>query len=146
MAVLCVFYSLGDGELALCRQPVLILWPPPKLQHVGNKPFSSNPQTVQQSIGNYLSQSMGRPFYFSLSSCPICILSPRSPPSRSFSSCLLSHFLLSLCFLHLLLHSPLPHFYLHSLQPSPRRSTYSELRQLSSSRAINRRRLHPWNI
>lgn len=67
MAVLCVFYSLGDGELALCRQPVLILWPPPKLQHVGNKPFSSNPQTVQQSIGNYLSQSMGWPFYFSLS-------------------------------------------------------------------------------
>lgn len=62
-----VFYSLGDGELALCRQPVLILWPPPKLQHVGNKPFFSNPQTVQQSIGNYLSQSMGRPFYFSLS-------------------------------------------------------------------------------
>lgn len=63
----CVFYGLDDGELALCRQPVLILWPPPQLQRVGNKPFSSNLQTVQQSMGNYLSQSMGQPFYFSLS-------------------------------------------------------------------------------
>ncbi len=62
-----VFYCLDDGEPALCRQPVLILWPPPQLQHVGNKPFSCNLQTVQQSMGNYLSQSMGQPFYFSLS-------------------------------------------------------------------------------
>lgn len=62
-----VFYGLHDGALALCRQPVLILWPPPQLQHVGNKPFFSNLQTVQQSMGNYLSQSMGQPFYFSFS-------------------------------------------------------------------------------
>lgn len=73
-------------EPALCRQSVLILWPPPQLQRVGNKPFSSNLQTVQQSMGNYLSQSMGQAFCSSLclplllSSC-MYPLSPVHPPS-----------------------------------------------------------------
>lgn len=57
-----VFCHLDDGALALCRQAVLILWPPRWLQHVSNKPLSSNLQTVQQSMRNYLSQSMGQPF------------------------------------------------------------------------------------
>lgn len=90
-----VFYGHDDGEPALCRQPVLILWPPPQLQHVGNKPFSSNLQTVQQSMGNYLSQSMGQPFYFSLS-LPLLLsyLYPflLPPLLLSLSSSLLSHF------------------------------------------------------
>lgn len=87
-----VFYGLDDGELALCRQPVLILWPPPQLQHVGNKPFSSNLQTVQQSMGNYLSQSMGQPFYFSLSlPLPLSYLYPCIPstPPSPHPSCLI---------------------------------------------------------
>lgn len=90
-----VLYGPDDGAPALRRQPVLILWPPPQLQHVGNKPFSSNLQTVQQSMGNYLSQSMGRPFCFSLSLSLLLSLSvsPFSPPpSLSLSSSLLSHF------------------------------------------------------
>lgn len=142
-------------ELALCRQPVLILWPPPQLQHVGNKPFSSNLQTVQQSMGNYLSQSMGQPFYFSLSlPLPLSYLYPFLPaplplprPSLSLSPhpfCLI--FAVSLFFPPTPSLTPLPHFYLRSLQLSQLRSTYSEMRQLSSSRAINKSRLHPWNM
>lgn len=142
-----VFYGLEDGELAFCRQPLLILWPPPKLQHVGNKPFSSNPQTVLQSMGNYLSQSMGQPFYFSIS-LPFQ-LSYLYPFSRHPSLALLllipsvSFFAVSI-FLHPLRRSPpSPTF---TCFPSSPLSTYSEMRQLSSSRAINRSCLHPWNM
>lgn len=79
-----------------------------------------------------------------LSCCPICILSPSTPPSLSLSSSLLSHFLLSLCFFHPLPHSPpSPTF---TCVPSSSLSAYSEMRQLSSSRAINKSRLHPWNM
>lgn len=108
-----VFYSPDDGEAALCRRPDFILWPPPKLQHVGNKPFSSDPQTVQQSMGNYvrdrwasLSISPSR----CLSRCPLCILSPFSPSCR----------LLILPVSFFLLGSPLPppQLDLHSLQHS----------------------------
>ena len=80
-----VLYSPDDGEAALCRQPDFILWPPPKLQHVGNKPFSSNPQTVQQSMGNYVCDrwaSLSISPSHCLSRCPLCILSP-SPLSLS---------------------------------------------------------------
>lgn len=59
------FFMVLKLELGLCRQPVLILWPSPQLQHAGNKPLSSNLQTVQQSMGNYLSQSMVLPLCFS---------------------------------------------------------------------------------
>lgn len=104
------FYSPDDGEEALCRQPDFILWPPPKLQHQGNKPFSSNPQTVQQSMGNYvcnrwpgLSISPSQ----CLSRCPLCILSPSRPPPRPPRPLSSSHSSSSF-----LLHSPL-------LPPSP---------------------------
>lgn len=147
------FYCRDDGERALCRQPVLILWPPPQLQHVGNKPFSSNLQTVQQSMGNYLSQSMGQPFCFTRS-LPLLLsylypflpppTSPPSPPPHPF--CLI--FAVSLFFppTPSLPPSLPPCFHLHSLQLSGLGSTYSEMRQLSSSRAINKSRPHPRNM
>lgn len=96
---LSVVYGLDDGELALCRQPVLFLWPPPQLQHVGNKPLSSNLQTVQQSMGNYLSQSMVASLSITPSLylfCSLCLYPFLLPPlpslSLSLSSFLLSHF------------------------------------------------------
>lgn len=108
-----VFYSPDDGEAALCRQPDFILWPPSKLQHVGNKPFSSNPQTVQQSMGNYvcdrwasLSISPSR----CLSRCPLCILSPRAP-SLPLSSSPHSSSLILFCLPH---PSPTPQLDLRS--------------------------------
>lgn len=145
-----VFYGLDDGELALCRQPVLILWNPPQLQHVGNKPFSSNLQTVQQSMGNYLGQSMGQPFYFSPLSTSPAVLSVSFLPAAllpSLSSSLLSHFLLSLCFFHPLLHStPSPTF---TCVPSSSLGSAAPTLKCDSSAApepLTKSRLHPRNI
>lgn len=154
-ACVCVCFTVLMMEPVLCRQPVLILWSPPQLQRVGNKPFSSNLQTVQQSMGNYLSQSMLRPFSFCLSLLPSSYLypflltTPPSPPPVLFSPSLLSHFC---CLSVFSTHSfaPLPpsplsslFFFLtcFSLQLSQIRSTYFEMRRLSSSRAINESRL-----
>lgn len=124
-----VFYSPDDGEAALCRQPDLILWPPPKPQHVGNKPFSSNPQTVQQSMGNYVCDrwaSLSISPTRCLSRCPLCILSP----SPLFFSFFHSH---AFCFAH-----PSPSVPPPAL-PAP------EMRQ-QQLEAVNRSLLLPQNM
>lgn len=81
---LSVCFTVLMMVLALCRQPVLILWPAPWLQRVGNKPLSSYLQTVQQSMRNYLGQSMGQPFFFFF--FPLAL-----PPLLSFQLYPLSH-------------------------------------------------------
>lgn len=76
----------------------LFYGPSPKLQHVHNKPSSSNPRTVQQSMGNYLSQSMGWAFLFlPLPTSPAVLFVSFLP--AQLCSPFPSHFLLSLCFL-----------------------------------------------
>lgn len=104
---LSVCFTVLMMELALCRQPVLILWPSPQLQRVGNKPFSSNLQTEQQSMGNYLSQSMAQPFCFLLLSLAPLLsfcLYPLTPTPIPLLPLPCVSFLLSLCFFHPLLH------------------------------------------
>lgn len=75
----------------------LFYGPSPKLQHVRNKPSSSNPQTVQQSMGNYLSQSMGWAFLFLPLPTSLAVLFVSFLPAAALLS--FPIFLLSLGFL-----------------------------------------------
>lgn len=89
----------------------LFYGPSPKLQHVRNKPSSSNPQTVQQSMGNYLSQSMGWAFLF-LPTSPAVLFVSFLPAAALLSFpifCCLSVF----CWVFFCTHS------LHSNRPPP---------------------------
>lgn len=148
-----VRFMVSMMELAHCRQPVLILWPSPQLQRVGYKPLSSNLQTVQQSMANYLNQSMVWPFLFLPISPSLLPLPPSSyvhPITPSLIPLLLLlippvSFLLSLCFFLPLLHTFLFFLSQHSLQLLTPQHLF-EKRQFSSSAAITNRRVHMWNI
>lgn len=134
----------------------LFLWPPPQLQRVGNKPLQQSPNSA--AINGKLSQPIDGPAFpfLPLSNSASVLLRiifsllPSQPLSLSSSR---GSFLLSLCFFHLLLHShpsstPPPHplLCLHSFQVSQLCRTDTQLRQLSSSKAINKSRLHTWNM
>lgn len=85
----------------------LFYGPSPKLQHVRNKPSSSNPQTVQQSMGNYLSQSMGQAFLFLPLPTSSAVLFVSFLPAAALLSFPVSFFAVSLFFVGFFLH-PLP--------------------------------------
>lgn len=142
---LSVCFTVLMMVLALCRQPVLILWPAPWLQRGGNKPLSSYLQTVQQSMRNYLGQSMGQPYFFCLPLlylhfCPLkCTL--------SLSPILIPPPLFLLCSFSIPPPPPPPPLFSPAfLQHSSLQSTYFKMRQLSGPTAINRKLFHTFSF
>lgn len=133
------FYGLDDGAGPLQTTCAYFMVFYPQLQRAANKPLSSNLQTVQQSMGNYLGQSMVLPFCFSLFLPPPAVSSvaPRSHPHPSSP---FFFFAISLFFFLPLLHASPSSLTCIPWSSSWLHSTYFEMRQLSSSGTISKSR------